>query len=146
MQERWYRFQGEAGERLADNSGPPSWEECGTSRVGWLAGTHPQIRYRGTATTQLGGVCQCATSRVGWLARTHPQIRYIGTATTQLGGVWYQQGGLAGGKTPTDQVQRYRHYPARRSGVPAGWAGWLWREVGNTPTDQVQRLRHYLNS
>ena len=44
MQDGWYRFDGEAGERLADNTGAPSWEDCGTSRVGWLFGSHPEIR------------------------------------------------------------------------------------------------------
>ena len=39
----WYRFTGEAGTIMSDISDPPSWEGCGTSRVVWLRGTHPDI-------------------------------------------------------------------------------------------------------
>jgi hypothetical protein len=81
FQDRWYRFQGEAGERLADIGGPPSWEECGTSRVGWLSGTHPTIRYFILdRLADIGGPPsweECGTSRVGWLSGTHPAIRYF---------------------------------------------------------------------
>ncbi|XP_023344139.1 uncharacterized protein LOC111713504 [Eurytemora carolleeae] len=62
FQERWYRFDGDAGTVLADQSSPPSWEDCGTSRVGWLAGSHPDIRdgtvNRTLCVTAFGGNCE----------------------------------------------------------------------------------------
>ena len=39
----WYRFEGEAGTVLGDQTAPPIWEGCGTSRVVWLAGRHPGV-------------------------------------------------------------------------------------------------------
>ena len=39
----WFRFVGEAGTVMADSRDPPGWEECGTSRVVWLEGSHPRL-------------------------------------------------------------------------------------------------------
>ena len=43
LQEAWYRFEGEAGTQLADQRDPQKWETCGTSRVAWLRGNHPDL-------------------------------------------------------------------------------------------------------
>ena len=37
----WYRFQGAAGDRMADNCVPM--DHCGTKYPGWLNGTHPTV-------------------------------------------------------------------------------------------------------
>ena len=37
----WYRFQGAAGDRMADKC-PPQFH-CGTEDPGWLSGTHPTV-------------------------------------------------------------------------------------------------------
>ena len=42
---KWYRFEGDAGTQLADRRDPQKWGTCGTSRVAWMRGDHPTIRY-----------------------------------------------------------------------------------------------------
>ena len=37
----WYRFQGAAGDRMADKCVPLN--HCGTQHPGWLNGTHPRV-------------------------------------------------------------------------------------------------------
>ena len=37
----WYRFQGAAGDRIADKCVPEN--HCGSRRSGWLSGAHPTI-------------------------------------------------------------------------------------------------------
>ena len=37
----WYRFQGAAGYRMADNCVPT--HHCGTAAPGWLSGAHPTV-------------------------------------------------------------------------------------------------------
>ena len=37
----WYRFQGAAGDRMADKCVPQFY--CGTDAPGWLHGTHPTV-------------------------------------------------------------------------------------------------------
>ena len=37
----WYRFQGAAGDQMADKCVPTSY--CGTKHPGWLSGTHPTV-------------------------------------------------------------------------------------------------------
>ena len=37
----WYRFNGKAGRHLATK--PPGYEVCGTTKVGWMKGSHPTI-------------------------------------------------------------------------------------------------------
>ena len=37
----WYRFQGAAGDRMADKCVPM--DHCGTRYSGWLSGTHPTV-------------------------------------------------------------------------------------------------------
>ena len=37
----WYRFQGAAGDRMADKCVPQF--HCGTDAPGWLNGTHPTV-------------------------------------------------------------------------------------------------------
>jgi len=37
----WYRFQGAAGDRMADECVPM--DHCGTKYPGWLSGTHPTV-------------------------------------------------------------------------------------------------------
>ena len=37
----WYRFQGGAGDRMADKCVPEN--HCGSRRSGWLFGTHPSM-------------------------------------------------------------------------------------------------------
>jgi hypothetical protein len=99
IQDRWYRFQGEAGQRLADISQPPSWEECGTSRVGWLSGAHPQIRWvrggsQGHTHRSVGGE--------GGLRDT-PSDR-SGTAAASQGNSHRSDGGGGGWDDPQEQT------------------------------------------
>ena len=50
---------------LADSSGPPGWEECGTSRVVWLAGPHPELEDGTVAVTLcVSGLSSSCTVRV----------------------------------------------------------------------------------
>ena len=37
----WYRFQGAAGDQMADKCVPTNY--CGTEHPGWLSGTHPTV-------------------------------------------------------------------------------------------------------
>ena len=37
----WYRFQGAAGDQMADNCVTTNY--CGTQHAGWLSGTHPTV-------------------------------------------------------------------------------------------------------
>ena len=37
----WYRFQGDAGDQMADKCVPTNY--CGTEHPGWLSGTHPSV-------------------------------------------------------------------------------------------------------
>ena len=50
---------------MADSSSPPSWEQCGTSRVVWLARTHPSLE-EGTveATLCVSGLSSSCSARV----------------------------------------------------------------------------------
>ena len=55
---------------MADISSPPGWEECGTSRVVWLAAPHPSLE-QGTveATLCVSGLSSSCTVRVGGAVR-----------------------------------------------------------------------------
>ena len=66
----WFRFLGSAGTMMADRSSPPGWEECGTSRVVWLAGPHPSLE-EGTVEASLcvSGLSTSCTVRVGGAVR-----------------------------------------------------------------------------
>ena len=46
----WYRFQGAAGEWMADKCVPPY--RCGTTHPGWLNGAHPTVA-EGVVTRQV---------------------------------------------------------------------------------------------
>ena len=70
LEEGWFRFLGSAGTRLADSSAPPGWEQCGTSRVVWLAGQHPSLA-QGTVEVSLcvSGLSSSCTTRVSGAVR-----------------------------------------------------------------------------
>ena len=55
---------------LADSTAPPGWEQCGTSRVVWLAGTHPSLA-QGTLEVSLcvSGLSSSCTARLGGAVR-----------------------------------------------------------------------------
>ena len=50
---------------MADSSSPPGWEQCGTSRVVWLDGSHPSLE-EGTVEASLcvSGLSSSCTARV----------------------------------------------------------------------------------
>ena len=90
----WYRFQGAAGDRMADKCVP--WRHCGTDYTGWLSGAHPtvdegvvvrRVCYSGTADCCYDSnnikVKNCGAFYVYKLQKPpHCTFRYCGNADT----------------------------------------------------------------
>ena len=86
----WYRFQGAAGDRMADKHVSP--KRCGTWYPGWLSGGHPTVaegvvvrkvcysRYHHCTWTNNIKVKNCGAFYVYELQRTPSHSRYCGNA------------------------------------------------------------------